>query len=336
MSKEALKTTVTERQDGVDAIVGLPLPDDTSLYDSDRITPKAEGGTYNNLDNVRTLLPETHMERHGTLRTRDEQLEMLKSTFDDRVQTMKLLMKVNNQLLAYARRTDHRHPETEAWLNAQTAPFEQRLAMIDKSLTKQIKTFDDPVAKAALRVKGLGPVTVAALSVYIDLNKAACPSSLWKYCGLDKASHERYTKGEASGGNKTLRTVLWNAACVMMKLGEGPYRAVYDQTKGRLEVSEKMTKSRNTQGKLIEVAWKDTKPCHRHGAALRAVMKHILADYWRTGRELLGLPTVPVYAEAMLGHTHIVPPSERGWSTLKVVEKDKDAFGVDDLPEPRM
>jgi hypothetical protein len=94
---------------------------------------------------------------------------------------------------------------------------------------------------------------------------------------------------------------------------DGAYREVYDRTKLRLSVSEKVVKTRNTQGHLVESAWKDTKPSHRHGAALRAVMKHILADYWLVGRTLLNLSTVPLYAEAMLGHTHIIDPEARGW-----------------------
>jgi len=74
-------------------------------------------------------------------------------------------------------------------------------------------------------------------------------------------------------------------------------------------------KSRNTQGKLIECAWKDTKACHRQGAALRAIMKHILADYWYVGRTLMGLPTNPTYAEAILGKAghKTIDPKTRGW-----------------------
>ena len=74
-----------------------------------------------------------------------------------------------------------------------------------------------------------------------------------------------------------------------------------------------MTKTRNNQGQLVEKAWKDTMACHRHGAALRAVMKHFLADYWFVGRELRGLDTRPLYVEEQLGHTGIVRPGERGW-----------------------
>lgn len=313
MSKSALKTAIAIEQEGVDPLTGEILSLDPRLNDTDRKRAKAKGGTYDQRSNVRVLVPRSHMERHGTLRTREEQLEFLKSTFDDRVQVMKLYLKINNQLLAYQRRVDHEHPATSAFLAAQLEPVGSRLAELDKAVEHAIKAYDHPLVLAALTVPGLGPITVSALTVYVDLAKAATPSALWKYCGLHCASHERYTRGEASGGNKTLRTVLWNAANVMVRLGEGGYREVYDRTKARLEQSEKAVQTRNTQGHLVESTWRETKPCHRHGAALRAVMKHLLADYWLVGRTLAGLPTVPLYAESLLGHTHVIAPSERGW-----------------------
>ena len=68
---------------------------------------------------------------------------------------------------------------------------------------------------------------------------------------------------------------------------------------------------------IIEKPWCETKPGHRDGAALRDVMKHFLADYWYVGRTLSGLPTTPLYPEAMLGGTHrTIMPEERGWKYL--------------------
>lgn len=352
MAKRQMKTRIAAAQDGLCALTGAPLVIPLSLVDTDRIDPKADGGIYTD-ENTRIVSPRAHMERHGTLRERETSLDELKSIFDDRVQVMRLQLKINNQLLAYERRTDSPHPETAAFLTEQLTPIRARLAQIDKSIEWALKAYSDPVSAAAMKVKGLGPITVAALAVYVDFEKMVCrrckmeissaggprrtinplwksvctcagdsipasatehPSSLWAYVGLDKPSHNRYIKGEAGGGNKTLRTVLWNAASVMVKLGEGGYRDVYDRTKLRLSASEKLVQSRNTQGKLVEVAWKDTKPGHRHGAALRAVVKHLLADYWYAGRTLKGLPTVPLYAESLLGHTHIVDPKSRGWA----------------------
>jgi hypothetical protein len=303
---------IVESQEGFCALSNEPLDSDSSLIDTDRILPKSNSGIYT-FENTRIVEPVAHMKRHDIYRERTPTLDELKSLFDDRVQVMKLLLKINNQLLAYKRRTDYEHPETSTFLEKQLEPIQVRLNVIDKHIEQAIKSYPDKLVKIALEVSGLGPITIIALTTYIDLTKASTPSALWKYVGLDKSSHERYSKGVAGGGNKTLRTVLWNTANVMTRMKDGAYREVYDRTKLRLSVSEKVVKTRNTQGHLVESAWKDTKPSHRHGAALRAVMKHILADYWLVGRTLLNLSTVPLYAEAMLGHTHIIDPEARGW-----------------------
>ena len=258
------------------------------------------------------------MERHGILRERDEWLADLKSMMDSRSQTMKLMMKINNQLLAYERQTDDHNPDEIAFLIEASAPIKKRLGQIDRKVTKHVEASPDPLVKAALGVTGLGPMTIAGLTVYVDLEKANSASAMWSYTGLHKASHERYKKGQASGGNKTLRTIMWNCAASMMKNPNCPYREVYDRTKTRLAASEKIVKSYNVQGILIEVPWKDAMPKHRHGAALRAIQKHLLADYWFVGRELAGLPTRPLYVEGQLGHTGIIRP---GRSRLGLVRQ---------------
>lgn len=312
MSKAKLKQSIAVTQDGLCAISGETLPENQSLVDVDRILEKTNGGIYTE-ENSRVLIPRAHMERHGILRDREDWLETLKSLMDDRAQTMRLLFKINNQLLAYQRRVDHMNSETEKFLTDSMEPVQERLKGIDRMVVKHLSASTDNLVLAALNVKGVGPITVAGLTVYIQIEKADSPSALWKYVGLHTASHERYTKGQAGGGNKTLRTILYNTAVSMMKNRDCQYRAVYDQTKARLEASEKIVKTRNTQGNLVELPWKDTKPSHRHGAALRAMIKHFLADYWLVGRTLKGLPTRTLYVEEKLGHTGIISPRERGW-----------------------
>jgi hypothetical protein len=312
MAKEALKGALLKSQEGVCALSGSGLKPVLALTDTDRIVPKADGGIYADM-NTRLVDPVAHMRRHGTYRERPESLAELKAVFDDRVQVMRLALKINNQILAYERRTDDRHPETEAFLQEQLVPVRRRLGAIDGTLARLIVAHDDPVSQATLAVPGVGPITTVALTVYVDLGKAAHASSLWSYVGIDKPSHERYEKGVVGGGNKTLRTVLWNTVSSMMRQRDNPYRAVYDAVKTRLASSKKVVKSRNTEGKLVEVEWQNAKPSHRHGAALRSMMKHFLADYWRVGRSLRGLPVSPLYAESMLGHEHIVPTLDRGW-----------------------
>jgi len=325
MPKAALKKNTASNQKNKCAITKKKLPKKTELYDTHRKTPKNKGGDYTK-DNTIVTLPVAHMKEHGTYKERDEELENIKMIIDDREQVRKLFNKINNQLLALKRGTDKLSELTMTWLENQKNDINKKLREIDKELTKAVKNLENPLAKAALKVRGIGPVTVAYCLVYIELDgifpddhiragqqKARHASSLWKYTGLDCASHERYKKGETSGGNKTLRTVLYTMAESQMKL-KGAYRSVYDNMKNRLEKSEKITKSRNTQGKLVEVAWKDAKPSHRHGAALRAIMKHFLADWWMVGRTLLGLETSALYPEAILGGNHrTIMPVERGW-----------------------
>ena len=288
---------------------------DFALIDTHRLTPKKDGGEYVD-GNVVLSEPVEHMETHGNLRVRDETLNEIKMLIDDREQIRKLYQKVENQMLAYKRRTDHLSNFTLEWLKMQSIEFKKELTGRDKLIKKAIKEHSkiDPLTKAAMGVKGIGQITVAYMLIYIDLEKARHASSLWAYCGYDKPSHARYEKGVAGGGNKTLRTALFTMAYSMMKT-RGDYRYIYDRVKSRLEVSEKITKSRNTQGKLIECMWKDTKLCHRHGAALRAMIKHFLADWWFVGRTLVGLPTAPGYAEAILGKDghKTIAPEERGW-----------------------
>lgn len=314
MTKTSLKISIAQDQGFNCALSGLPIDPHNfpELLDTDRITERFRGGEYTS-NNTRIVTPRAHMQRHGTLRHRPEWMDALKSQMDSRRQTMKTLMKINNQLLAYQRLTDETNPDDIDFLTETMAPVKARLDKIDRDVAKHMKVSEHPLIQAGLGVPGVGPITMAGLTVYVDLEKARSASALWKYTGLHTSSGDRYTKGEAGGGNKTLRTMVWNMANSMTKNRKCLYRDVYDQTKARLEVSEKIVKTRNNKGQLVEVPWKDAMKSHRHGAALRAVMKHFLADYWMVGREIAGLDTRPLYVEERLGHESIIKPAERGW-----------------------
>jgi len=310
--KETIKIEVLRNKGVRDAKTGELLPIDPSLFDTHRQIPKAKGGDYA-LRNTDLLCPTNHMREHGNYRARDKQMSELKQLMDDRRQILKLQTKINNQILACQRGTDTARHETIDFLGEQLKGVNKKLGQMDRAVAKHIRGIDEPLAKAALALKGVGELTVATCLVYIEIPRARHASSLWKYVGLDTASHERYQKGVASGGNKTLRTMLYTMADSQVKQ-HGPYREIYDNTKHRLAHSEKITKSRNRQGNLVEVPWKDTMASHRDGAAKRAIMKHFLADYWYVGRTLMGLGTSPIYAEAILGMSHkTIKPEERGW-----------------------
>jgi hypothetical protein len=311
MSKIILKKKIRTNQNGVCAISGVKLEEETILFDTDRIEPKAKGGTYTN-ENTRVLEPIAHMKRHFIYRERTPELTQLKILIDGREQIRKLMNSLNNRLLAAKRHIDQMDEFTENWIKIQVKETTKQLGKQDRRIEKYLRSLDMPIVKSAIQIKGLGPMTIAYLLVYVDITKAQYASSLWKYIGFDKPSYERYTKGESGGGNKTLRTVLYTMADSMIKT-RAVYRDVYDAEKQKLENSMKVTKSRNTQGKLIECIWSQTKPCHRHGAGIRKMIKHFLADFWFVWRKLERLPTPDLYVEARLGHIGIVKPIERGW-----------------------
>lgn len=313
MSKTALKQRIALRQNGECALSNTAVTPDLSLVDTDRIKQKKDGGIYSD-ENTRLVDPVAHMKRHGNYRERDAQMDELKTAMDARFQVMKLLNGTNNRILAMKRRTDTLDENTLSWLEGQADDTKKRLSKMDRQITKMVEAIQIPVAQSALGVIGVGAITVANMLVYVDIQKANYASSLWAYVGIDKASHKRYSKGTAGGGNKTLRTALYTMATSIEKNRKSPYREVYDRKKAKLEVSRKTTTTRNTQGKLVEgVMWKDVKPSHRRGAALRQVIKHFLADWWYVHRTTEGLPTAQPYVIEKLGHSSWIAPEERGW-----------------------
>lgn len=290
------------------------FPDvDPALLDVHRPLARAQGGTYIE-GNMQVMLPVDHMKEHGTYRKREKWLEELKALMDSRQQTLKTALKLNNQMLAITRGTDHPNQADVEWVTEMQNLAAKREGVIKRQIMQHIAKSDHPVALSARNVAGMGPITIAALLTYIDIEKASSASAVWAYTGLHAASHERYTKNEAGGGNKTLRTALWNGANAMTKNRSSPYRDVYDRTKARLQASKKLTKTR-VSGKtgVVEMPWCDVSDGHRHGAALRKVMKEVLADYWFVARSYAGLDTRPLYVEGQLGHTGIIRPQDRGW-----------------------
>jgi len=299
MGKEALK------------IPFLDPEDDPAMFDTSRHIPKAENGEYAKWNYI-VVDPVEHMVWHNIRRERPEKLDDLKSAIDEREQLLKLRIKISNQLLAFARRTDSEYSK-----EVLEKMFEEATAL-EAASRKKLEKFAieyreyDTLMNACMSIRGVGPLTAAYLIVYVDLTKAPNCSSVWKYVGYHAASWQRYQKTVAGGGNKKLRTALYRTACAMIKLGS-PYAEVYYARKDKTSQSELMTSSYNTQGVRVQCAWKDTKPSHRHGDAMRVMMKHFLRDYWKVGRTIMGLPINDPYAAEHLGHEHIIPPQARGW-----------------------
>lgn len=313
MSKEKIKERIKQKQNGICVLTLKPLSELHSLTDTDRVTPKQYGGTYDSDENVRIVRPVAHMVRHGNLREREAEMHELKKLIDGRRQLIKQMNSANNRLLAMKRQTDDLDEDTVSFLKEEVKSVKSQIKKTDVRVVKQLKRTGHPMYEQASNIKGIGTMTIAYMLVYIEISKAQYASSLWSYVGFDKPNYERYEKGVAGGGNKTLRTMLYTTAESFIK-SRNVYRDVYDREKAKLENSEKKTWTRNTKGKWEYVMWKETKKSHRHGAAIRKMLKHFLADWWYVHRKVEGLETPELYVVDKMGHKGIIKPQERGWA----------------------
>jgi len=287
--------------------------------DKHRVVPGSKGGTYSE-ENVVYMEPVEHLKHHDSWRDRTEELDHLKSLVDDRNQILKLVVSLENRIDAFKkRRTDHLNPETLAYYEAHLEPHRNRLNKLSQQVSEHILVMSEnnPLITSALGVPYIGPITVAYCTVYLDLEKADHASSLWAYAGYDKPAYQRYKRGEKGGGNRNLRTALYNMAMSQIRAKNkdpiGPYAYLEEKVKAKYIDSERITHTR-VKGGYKQVMWKDASKGHRHNAACREIAKHFLADYWYVGRTLSGLPTDPVYPVAVLGGAHrMIMPEERGW-----------------------
>ena len=246
MSKKILKENLKERQNGKSNRSNQFLPPEQELWDASRHLPKSQGGDLT-LENTEGILPKETLEKYDNLRIRQEELEHLKCLIDARRQIMKLLISSDNRLLAYHRWVDNLDKDTVEFLEEQSKNCRNKLNQLDSKIKKYLNKMHDPIIKVALNVKGVGPITVAYMLVYVDINKTEYVSCLWAYAGIHTPAKDRYKKGETSGGNKTLRTILYTMATSMIKTGS-PYREVYDNEKKKLENSKKIINTRTTKG----------------------------------------------------------------------------------------
>jgi len=315
MGKEALKKLAADEQQNTCALCGKPLSDKLYKIHTHRLVQRKDGGGYDR-DNYIVVCPLCHFKRHGILRVRPEDLDELKGSVDSYRQALKLRCKIDNQKLAVEAQVDTLEPADEALFQE----VGDRISFAEAERRKSIEDWfkkkgkDDLFVRAILSVKGVGPISAAELINDVDLQKADHASSLWKFVGYDTASVDRYKKGQEGGGRKSLRTALYNLGMCFLK-SASPYAELYYQYKDRLANSEKITRERRKgDGKVVEIAWKEAMPIHRHLAAIRYMMKAYLADYWMVGRTLLGLPTNDLYVKEHLGHeSAILDPKARGW-----------------------
>ena len=182
------------------------------------------------------------------------------------------------------------------------------------------------------RYRGIGPTMAGVILAEFDIYRLETPSQMWAFAGLRPMDAERCTKchfvvvngqhtskktickgepppgiyasgraqkptrGEKLPYNAFLRAKLCGVlGAVLLKLnpsapltGEvSPWRKCYDDYKHR----------KQSEG------W-GTSDAHRHAAAIRYMVKMLLADIWTKWRTYEKLTVRPSYHEEKLGHKH--------------------------------
>lgn len=172
-------------------------------------------------------------------------------------------------------------------------------------------------------VKGVGPAMAAILLRYFDIHRAAYPSSFWAYAGLDvvveqpkEPGGEVVTRGRSKykehlvpriyknregqevetvgiSFNPFLKTKLVGVLGGSFLKCKSPYADVYYNYRHRLENHPRWGQDN-----------KEANKARRHAMAMRYMVKIFLADFHTAWREIEGLPYIPTYEEAKLGHVH--------------------------------
>lgn len=215
-------------------------------------------------------------------------------------------------------------------LSEQTEPsalaraYGDQFAFLESRTKALLKTWCDSneLATWAMKVVGIGPVIAAGLGAHIRPEKAATPSSVFRFAGLDPTAV--WAKGEKRPWNAKLKVLVWKIGQQFMKLGErypqSLYARVYREEKARRV-------DQNATGAYAPLAAttlaskkftdKKTRELYESGhlpdgrielQAERKAVKLFLAHYWLKSRLVAGLPTVRPWVIEHGGHAHEIPP----------------------------
>jgi hypothetical protein len=185
--------------------------------------------------------------------------------------------------------------------------------------------------------RGIGPALAAVLVTWFDIRKAEYPSQFWAFAGLDVAEDgfarsrrkEHLIEREYEDKNGEIKTKLsttfdpWlqsrllGVLNVSLLRAASPYRKYYDQYKHRMETDPARAKGTLLDKKKMYAAGQIDEakhlwhPLRIHRASMRYMVKMFIADFWHQWRLVEGLPVVPTYHEAKLGHVHHAKDNQR-------------------------
>jgi hypothetical protein len=159
-----------------------------------------------------------------------------------------------------------------------------RIIEVRESYRREMESaaLQTPIVYSAMGVKGIGARSFLRLAIYIRIDRAASPASLWRYCGL----------GITRGLVDTVATVKWPG---MIKYNEKARRALNDI---RMHLMWKSSPYRPLYDAYRQREIDRGVPRQRaHLRASRYMMKQWLKHLWRVWRRSVGLPTGNPHAD---------------------------------------
>ena len=211
---------------------------------------------------------------------------------DSYMQVQRTRIAMENRLRSFAQGSDPGTTLQQTTTVAVLADLEHAEKMLSKLMNLAFKSH--ATYPWLSQVKGVSGVLAVQLLGLLDVEKAPCISSFWKFCGLavTEGERDRLTKGEKAPYSKRAKVVCWKIGDSFIKCNS-PFRRVYDEKKAYYEANRP-----------------EWSPMRRHRAAMRVMEKTFLSCLWQVWREAEGLPVSQPYAQAHLGHVHIDKPED--------------------------
>jgi len=230
--------------------------------------------------------------------------QILRAALEARERFQQERIRASNSIGAILRGADPSSLKSERERLEKLLEYSQKLEEIYDSFTQSVAK-EDPLIKQLTAVRGVSHTSASKILAYVDIQKAATVSKLWRFCGyaVINGQAEKPQKGEKRHYSSRMKKYLYQIASQFLR-NRARYALIYYVARYRYERERP-----------------DWTPMRRHFGAIRKMVKVYLCHLWEVWREAEGLPVRPLYAHERMGHSFIY---DREWFWSGEELKDED------------
>lgn len=215
--------------------------------------------------------------------------------------------------------------ETQDEPNSTLLFFASQFGILEKQMKSILEVYvkSKPIGRWMLSLKGIGPVIAAGVIANIDITKVQTAGQIWAFAGLDPT--KKWEKGQKRPWNARLKNLSWKIGQSFVKVSnkeDAIYGQIYKEKKayyikkneegGFAERAAQILKEKKydkstdaykaySKGKLP--------PAHIEQMAERYATKIFYSHLFTVWYEMENKKPAPKpFAEAILGHAHIIYP----------------------------